>query len=60
MTNAWKLTMEEVTQEAYAAHERDGTWFFPEYEAFKERREFLPSSCTPRLLTQLQLRVISR
>lgn len=62
-TKAWKLTMEQVapeTQEAYAAHERDGTRFLPEYEAFKERREFFSSACTPPLLTQLQLRVIPR
>lgn len=40
---AWKIKMERVaseTQKAYAEHKRDGTWFFPEYYAFKERREF--------------------
>lgn len=43
VTAAWKTKMERVareTQEAYAERERDGTWFFPEYHAFKERRKF--------------------
>lgn len=49
MTPVWEATMERVareTKEAYAQREEDGTWFFPEYYAFKERREFFFSSCT--------------
>jgi hypothetical protein len=42
MTEEWRVQMERVnreTEEAYEVQEREGTWFSPEYYAFKERRE---------------------